>query len=79
MSILGFSYQIHPSLIEAGKRIKYLSSRDRREIRRMTKLMRDEDVFGESSRPMTSALPNFAQMWAEYLARKGPDVAIVFA
>ena len=81
--------QIHPSLVQAEERVKYLSSRDRRQIRRMARLVRDGDVFenvatSNANAPVRLGITGttqreYGKAWAKWLARKGPDVAIVFA
>lgn len=66
---------MHPALKEAAKQIQYFSSRDRREIHRISRLVSDEEVFGDGARRWT---PRYATMWKRWLETKGPDVAVVF-
>ncbi|KAI0759731.1 hypothetical protein BD413DRAFT_650737 [Trametes elegans] len=70
-----FRGPMHPTLREAPRQIARYSSRDRREIHRISRLARDEDVFGASGAQWTM---RYAQMWRRWLDTKGPDVAIVF-
>lgn len=65
---------MHPTTKEAQEQIKYYSSRDRREILRISRLQSDDQVF----RRKTPWTPRFAKVWTEWLNRKGPDVAVVF-
>ncbi|KAI0717545.1 hypothetical protein C8T65DRAFT_640920 [Cerioporus squamosus] len=60
-----FPGPMHPTLKEAREQIKYYSSRDRREMLRICRLVSDDQVFRKRS-PWT---PRFAKM---------PDVAVVF-
>ncbi|TFK84388.1 hypothetical protein K466DRAFT_647246 [Polyporus arcularius HHB13444] len=70
-----FRGPMHPTLKEAQEQIRYYSSRDRREILRISRLLCDEQVF----RKRRTWTPHFARTWRDWLNRKGPDVAIVFA
>ena len=67
--------QMHPTTKEAQEQIKYYSSRDRREILRISRLLSDEEVRNRRRTPWT---PRYAKMWKDWLDTKGPDVAIVF-
>ncbi|KAI0643585.1 hypothetical protein C8Q79DRAFT_143059 [Trametes meyenii] len=69
-----FRGPLHPSLKEAAQQIRYYSSRDRREIHRMSRLLSDEEAFWRKI-PWTT---RYAVMWKKWLNTKGPDVAIVF-
>ncbi|RPD52857.1 hypothetical protein L227DRAFT_427762 [Lentinus tigrinus ALCF2SS1-6] len=69
-----FPGPMHPTLKEAQEQIKYYSSRDRKEILRISRIVSDDQVLCRKA-PWT---PRFAKMWKDWLTRKGPDVAIVF-
>ncbi|CDO70309.1 hypothetical protein BN946_scf184370.g10 [Trametes cinnabarina] len=68
------SMQLHPTYEEAAQQIRLYSSRDRREMRRISGLATDEEVFG-GKRAWTM---RYAAMWRAWLDTKGPDVSIVF-
>ncbi|KAI0687293.1 hypothetical protein C8Q76DRAFT_300820 [Earliella scabrosa] len=70
-----FPGPMHPTTKEAQEQIKYYSSRDRREILRISRLLSDEEVRNRRRTPWT---PRYAKMWKDWLDTKGPDVAIVF-
>lgn len=63
-----------PTLKEAERAVKVYSSRDRREMKRITRLQHDHEIF---QRLDTS--PDYGARWRTWLATKGPDIAIVFA
>ena len=65
---------MHPTLEAAKEQINYFSSRDRREILRISRLATDKDVFGG----VLIWTPRYARLWKRWLQSKGPDVAIVF-
>ncbi|KAI0352799.1 hypothetical protein OH77DRAFT_1497802 [Trametes cingulata] len=69
-----FRGPMHPTLQEAAKQIRYYSTRDRREIYRISRLLTDEAVFCRKWRWTM----RYAAMWKQWLDSKGPDVAIVF-
>ncbi|KAI0676649.1 hypothetical protein C8Q78DRAFT_998771 [Trametes maxima] len=69
-----FRGPLHPSLKDAAQQIRYYSSRDRREIYRISRLLSDDGVFRRKT-PWTT---RYAVMWKKWLDTKGPDVAIVF-
>ncbi|ETW84666.1 hypothetical protein HETIRDRAFT_425924 [Heterobasidion irregulare TC 32-1] len=64
----------HPSLKRAAVLLKRYSSRDRREMHRIARLLPDAAVFGASFR----WTPVYRDMWTRWLDAKGPDIAIVF-
>ncbi|KAI8984900.1 hypothetical protein BD414DRAFT_418021 [Trametes punicea] len=69
-----FRGPLHPTPKEAARQIRYYSSRDRREIYRISRLLTDDDVFsGKGQWTM-----RYAAMWKRWLNTKGPDLAIVF-
>lgn len=70
-----FQGPLHPIPKQAESLIKSYSSRDRREIHRISRLLTDEDVF-IGTVPWTSA---YRDMWRHWLDTKGPDIAIVFS
>ncbi|KAL1938652.1 hypothetical protein VTO73DRAFT_11467 [Trametes versicolor] len=70
-----FRGPMHPTLKEAAKQLQYFSSRDRREIHRISRLVSDEEVFSGGARRWT---PRYATMWKRWLETKGPDIAVVF-
>lgn len=55
--------------------IKQYSTRDRREIYRISRMVSDEEIWGN---PFIST-SRYRDIWEEYLERKGADVAIVFS
>ncbi|KAI0269363.1 hypothetical protein BC834DRAFT_967989 [Gloeopeniophorella convolvens] len=63
-----------PSRREAARLIKYLSTRDRREIARIAHLVPDETVAQTGFRPS----PVYRSIWESWLLYKGPDLTIVF-
>ncbi|KAA1479066.1 hypothetical protein DENSPDRAFT_886400 [Dentipellis sp. KUC8613] len=63
-----------PSVRHAERRIKNLSSRDRREISRIARMLPDEAVFRDSF----VGTPMYRDIWTRWLDTKGPDIAIVF-
>ncbi|KAI0662813.1 hypothetical protein C8Q70DRAFT_953744 [Cubamyces menziesii] len=69
-----FRGPLHPTLKEAPEQIRLYSSRDRREIYRISRLATDEEVFRKKA-PWTT---RYATMWKRWLDAKGPDMAIVF-
>ncbi|TFK45504.1 hypothetical protein OE88DRAFT_1213597 [Heliocybe sulcata] len=72
-----FKGPLHPTLKQAKSQIKNYSSRDRRMIYRISRMLSDEEVFGSCGR-RTRWSPEYQEMWRVWLERKGPDVAIVF-
>lgn len=66
--------QRHPTLREAEKLMKNFSSRDRREMRRIAKMLTDEEVFVRKA-AWTS---EYRDIWRRYLDTKGPDIVISF-
>ncbi|KAI0637596.1 hypothetical protein C8Q77DRAFT_1086790 [Trametes polyzona] len=69
-----FRGPMHPTLKEAVEQVRHYSSRDRREIYRISRQLSDEEVFCKGARWTM----RFALMWKRWLDAKGPDVAIVF-
>lgn len=72
--MLSFRIQLHPTLHQAEALVKYYSTRDRKEMKRIARLESDRDVF-EGSKAWT---PFYHDRWREWLQTKGPDTAIVF-
>ncbi|TBU37999.1 hypothetical protein BD309DRAFT_994742 [Dichomitus squalens] len=68
-----FPGPMHPTIREAPEQIKYYSSRDRREIHRISRLLPDSRAFRRELRDKA-----YAKMWKNWLDTKGPDVAVVF-
>ena len=66
--------QTLPSRSEAVKAIRYLSTRDRREIARIARLVPDEVAAQRGFSPS----PTYRGLWTNWLEQKGPDLAIVF-
>ena len=64
---------MHPGIDDAKKQLKYLSSRDRQEILRISRMESDENVF--QGRKWS---PRYTKMWEAWQASKGPDLTIVF-
>ncbi|TFY63628.1 hypothetical protein EVG20_g6238 [Dentipellis fragilis] len=62
-----------PSVRQAERRIKNLSSRDRKEIFRISRMLSDEAVFQDSF----VWTPIYRDIWTRWLNTKGPDIAIV--
>ncbi|KAJ8076177.1 hypothetical protein PM082_022162 [Marasmius tenuissimus] len=58
----------------AAKLKKHHSSRDRREIRRISRLLPNEAVFS----PQWTWTPVYRVLWQQWLQRKGPDTCVVF-
>jgi hypothetical protein len=54
--------------------IRYLSTRDRREIARIARLIPDEAATQKGFSPS----PVYRDLWASWLQNKGPDLTIVF-
>ncbi|OSD01690.1 hypothetical protein PYCCODRAFT_1435985 [Trametes coccinea BRFM310] len=69
-----FRGPLHPTHKEAVQQIRLYSSRDRREIHRISRLATDEEVF-VAKKPWTM---RYAMLWKEWLDTKGPDLPIVF-
>ncbi|KAH9843522.1 uncharacterized protein C8Q71DRAFT_2398 [Rhodofomes roseus] len=69
-----FRGPLHPTLKEAAKLMKNYSSRDRREMRRITRMLTDEEVFLHKI-PWT---PAYRKIWRRWLQTKGPDMVIAF-
>ncbi|KAI0250597.1 hypothetical protein BJV78DRAFT_1127776 [Lactifluus subvellereus] len=63
-----------PSRQEAAKIIRYLSTRDRREIARIARLVTDEAAAQKGFSPS----PAYRDLWVSWLRHKGPDLTIVF-
>ncbi|KAH9978162.1 hypothetical protein BGW80DRAFT_1286130 [Lactifluus volemus] len=63
-----------PSRQEAAKNIRYLSTRDRREIARIARLVTDEAAAQKGFSPS----PAYRDLWTSWLECKGPDLTIVF-
>ncbi|KAI0052685.1 hypothetical protein FA95DRAFT_1553344 [Auriscalpium vulgare] len=74
--IMVYPGEAHPNMRDAAKAVKYLSMRDRREIHRISRLLRDEDVSRTSFEQLRTS--TYSTMWTRYLDCKGPDLAIVF-
>lgn len=68
------SLQSLPSLREAEKVIRYISTRDRREIARIARLVSDEAAAQKGFSPS----PVYRNLWDNWLQHKGPDLTIVF-
>ncbi|KAI0751745.1 hypothetical protein C8Q80DRAFT_1071808, partial [Daedaleopsis nitida] len=66
----------HPTTNEAREQIRFYSSRDRREILRISRMLGDREVF--QNRGKTAWTPRYAKIWKDWLDTKGPDVAVVF-
>ncbi|KAL0563588.1 hypothetical protein V5O48_018479 [Marasmius crinis-equi] len=58
----------------ASKLKRYYSSRDRREMRRIARLLPNEVVFDARWK----WIPMYRDMWMRWLERKGPDICVVF-
>jgi len=71
---LVFPNKTLPSRSEAVKVIRYLSTRDRREIARIARLVPDEVAAQRGFSPS----PIYRGLWTNWLEHKGPDLAIVF-
>jgi len=71
---LVFPNKSPPSLREAEKIIKYISTRDRREIARIARLVSDEAAAQKGFSPS----PVYWNLWDNWLQHKGPDLTIVF-
>jgi hypothetical protein len=54
--------------------IRYLSTRDRREIARISRLVTDEAAAQKGFSPSRA----YRDLWASWLRHKGPDLTIVF-
>jgi len=66
--------QRHPTLRQAEELVKYHSSRDRREMHRIARMLTDEEVFGQTV-PWN---PRYRETWRRWLDTKGRDTTIVF-
>lgn len=64
---------MHPTIREAPEQIRYYSSRDRREMHRISRLLPDSKVFGREG-----GHTGYSEMWRTWLDSKGVDIAIVF-
>ncbi|KAI0303022.1 hypothetical protein BC826DRAFT_325202 [Russula brevipes] len=71
---LVFPHKSLPSRRMATKMIRYLSTRDRREIARIARLIPDEAAAQKGFSPS----PVYRDLWASWLQNKGPDLTIVF-
>ncbi|EPS97829.1 hypothetical protein FOMPIDRAFT_1031799 [Fomitopsis schrenkii] len=69
-----FRGPLHTTLREAEKLKKDYTARDHREMRRMARMLTDEEVFA-SKGPWT---PVYRGIWRRYLETKGPDIVISF-
>ncbi|KAH9989392.1 hypothetical protein BJV74DRAFT_885208 [Russula compacta] len=63
-----------PSRRQIAKTIRYLSTRDRREIARIARLVSDEAAAQRGFSPS----PVFRDLWTSWLQHKGPDLTVVF-
>ena len=52
----------------------HFSTRDRREMRRVARMLTDEEVFARKV-PWT---PAYRDIWRRYLETKGPDIVVSF-
>lgn len=68
------SLQSQPSLREAAKMIKYISTRDRKEIARIARLVSDETAAQKGFSPS----PVYRNLWESWLQHKEPDLTIIF-
>jgi len=66
--------QSRPSLREAAKMVKYISTRDRKEIARIARLVSDETAAEKGFSPS----PIYWNLWESWLQQKEPDLTIVF-
>ncbi|OCH87095.1 hypothetical protein OBBRIDRAFT_736787 [Obba rivulosa] len=64
----------HPTLRQAEELVRWHSNRDRREMYRISRMLTDEEVFGQSV-PWD---PRYRYIWRKWLETKGGDIAIVF-
>ncbi|KAF8505405.1 hypothetical protein F5888DRAFT_432838 [Russula emetica] len=71
---LVFPNETLPSRSEAARVIRYLSTRDRREIARIARLVPDEAVAQKGFSPSST----YRDLWTSWLEHKGPDLTIVF-
>lgn len=71
---LVFPNETLPSRSEAAGVIRYLSTRDRREIARIARLVPDEAVAQRGFSPSST----YRDLWTSWLEHKGPDLTIVF-
>ncbi|KZT63989.1 hypothetical protein DAEQUDRAFT_679385 [Daedalea quercina L-15889] len=69
-----FCGPLHPTLKKADKLMRNYSSRDRREMRRIARMLTDEEVFARKN-PWT---PVYRDIWRRWLETKGPDIVISF-
>ncbi|KAH7930346.1 hypothetical protein BV22DRAFT_74430 [Leucogyrophana mollusca] len=69
-----FRGSLHPTLAQAASALKYYSRQDLREIQRIARLLPDAQVFT----PHFRWTYRYKRMWKNWLARKGPDLVIVF-
>ncbi|KAH9916799.1 uncharacterized protein B0H18DRAFT_1087258 [Fomitopsis serialis] len=69
-----FRGPLHPTLKQAGKLMKNYSGRDRKEMRRIARMLTDEEVFLHKI-PWT---PVYRDIWRRWLETKGPDIMISF-
>ncbi|KAJ7174604.1 hypothetical protein C8R46DRAFT_1081385 [Mycena filopes] len=64
----------HPSISQAAMLRDGFSAGDRREIRRISRMLPDEEVFGAKARWR----PKYRRIWREWLAREGRRGEVVF-
>ncbi|KAJ7166039.1 hypothetical protein C8R46DRAFT_1096935 [Mycena filopes] len=64
----------HPSISQAAMLRESFSAGDRREIRRISRMLPDEEVFGLKARWR----PKYREIWREWLAREGRSAEVVF-
>ncbi|KAJ7213255.1 hypothetical protein C8J57DRAFT_1397744 [Mycena rebaudengoi] len=69
-----FRGPLHPTVSQAFQLRKSLSSEDRRELHRISRMLPDEKVFGPNASPWN---PKYHKMWQEWLSRR--DRGLVFA
>lgn len=69
-----FRGPLHPTLKQAEKLMKNYSGRDRKEMRRITRMLTDEEVFLHKI-PWT---PVYRNIWRRWLETKEPDIVISF-
>lgn len=71
---LVYPHENQPSRRETAKTIRYLSTRDRKEIARIARLVSDEAAAQKAFSPSHM----YQDLWTSWLRCKGPDLMIVF-
>ncbi|KAF7309907.1 hypothetical protein MIND_00363000 [Mycena indigotica] len=65
----------HPTISQASQMRKHLSTADKREIHRISRMLPDEQVFGRKAKSWT---PKYRDIWRRRLARTDKDVSVFF-